>query len=51
MSDTDMNAVASSADRPLRRSREPLLSPLDLAGFAVSIAMVCGPLAMGAFGL
>ena len=39
------------ASRSLRRVNEPLFTGLDVAAFVVTLVMVCGPLAFGAFGL
>lgn len=47
MSDHDPNAYGQRT----RVVREPLFTPLDVAAFAVSLVMVCMPLAFGAFGL
>lgn len=46
--------ASGSFTRPGRRERmirEPVLTGKDMAAYAVIIVMVCGPLALGAFGL
>lgn len=39
------------AGRRVRIVREPVLTGAELLAFAVIFVMVCGPLALGAFGL
>lgn len=51
MTDFESQRFASRPERPLRMVREPMFSGLDILAFAVSLVMVCMPLAMGAFGL
>ena len=41
----------TGAGHTLRIVREPAFTPLDVAAFVVTLIMVCGPLAMGAFRL
>lgn len=44
-------AFSATAGRRLRHVNEPMFTGGDVAAFAVTLIMVCGPLAMGAFGL
>jgi hypothetical protein len=37
--------------RTQRRMNEPMFTGMDVAAFVVTLIMVCGPLAMGAFRL
>ena len=49
MSNTDHGSYEPpTAPRP-RHIREPLVTPLDVAAYAVALIMVCMPLALGAF--
>lgn len=47
----DPGPFAPRAGRRVRIVREPVLTGAELLAFAVILVMVCGPLALGAFGL
>lgn len=54
MSDHDITPAASFSARPGRRVRvvqEAPFTGLELLAYALILTMVCGPLALGAFGL
>ena len=42
-------ALAARMGRSPRLAPEPAFTPLDVAAYAVTLIMVCGPLALGAF--
>ena len=44
-------AFAVARDRRARSLGEPFFTAGDFAAYAVTLVMVCGPLAYGAFGL
>ena len=46
----DRDALSASSAPALRHVNEPLFTGADMAAFVVTLVMVCGPLAMGAFG-
>ena len=47
----DNASLEARMDRSARRVNEPAFTPGDVAAFVVTLIMVCGPLAMGAFRL
>lgn len=51
MSNAEYERSSPAADQRVRMVREPNFTPLDVAAFAVTLVMVCGPLAFGALGL
>ena len=49
MSTIDQGPYVTNDGERLRRAREPLVTPLDIAAYVVALVMVCMPLAFGAF--
>ena len=47
----DNASLAARRGGSARLVREPFFTPGDVAAFVVTLIMVCGPLAMGAFQL